>query len=209
MVSTAQINTVLRSDVHTDLVIGHTYIFKNSPAQQFFDSTPIWLSTSDWTALAQITILSQTLENHRISGQFRVDYVYQGQEQQVLSDIFIRMYSGICDPYIYLLGSQSEYDQSIIVGALERDSLYSEGFIHASPASQLNRVANKHYRDVVNPLLIMLDISKIDPQVKWEPATGGLYPHIFGPVNIDAVAKIQQLSKGRDGSFTITVNRES
>jgi ABC-type transporter Mla maintaining outer membrane lipid asymmetry ATPase subunit MlaF len=49
-----------------------------------FDSIPVWLTNTDWTARAEISIVSQTLENHTLKGSFRVDYIYQGDEQQTL-----------------------------------------------------------------------------------------------------------------------------
>ena len=198
-----EINSILRSDDYCDLVVGKTYPFKKSGSRIFFDDIPVWLTKSDWTVQAEISIVSQTRQDNVLSGEFMVDYIYDGDEQKTVSDVFIRMYAGLSDKYIYLLSSQDEYDQAKQTGLLYRDSLDKEGFIHASPKSQLNRVANKYYTNVINPLVITLAKDKIEPEVKWEPATGGLYPHIFGPLNIDAAVETTPINLNENGKFDI------
>jgi uncharacterized protein (DUF952 family) len=196
-----EINSILRSDEYPELKRGNIYSFEKKGSRVFFDSIPVWLTNTDWTARAEISIVSQTLENQTLTGSFRVDYIYQGGEQQALSNIFVRMYAGLSDPNIYLLSSQAEYQQAIDNGSLVRDSLQSEGFIHASPRSQLNRIANKYYQDKEQPLILVVDKKLILPKVKWEPATGGLYPHIYGPLNINSITKIENISLVDDGNF--------
>ncbi len=198
-----EINSILRSDNYPKLERGKVYSFEKQGSRVFFDSIPVWLTNTDWTARAEISIVSQTLENHTLKGFFRVDYIYQDEEQQALSNIFVRMYAGLSDPNIYLLSSQAEYQQALDNGSLVRESLQSEGFIHASPRSQLNRIANKYYQGKEQPLILVVDKKLISPQVKWEPATGGLYPHIYGPLNINAVTHAEEISLADDGNFHI------
>ena len=171
--------SVLRSDNYPELLLGKIYSFTESDNEMFTENSPLWLTSSDWEALAEISIISQSVENKNLKGTFRIDYIYQGSEQQTLTNTFIRMYAGLNDDNIYLLSSQAEYQQSLNEGTLTRDSLKSEGFIHATPRSQLTRLANKYYKDKVQPLILVVDKTLILPEVKWEPATGGLYPHIY------------------------------
>jgi uncharacterized protein (DUF952 family) len=196
-----EINSILRSDNYPELERGKVYSFEKEGSRVFFDSIPVWLTNTDWTARAEISIVSQTLENQTLKGDFRVDYIYQDEEQQALSNIFVRMYAGLSDPNIYLLSSEAEYQQAHDNGSLVRDSLQSEGFIHASPRSQLNRIANKYYKEKALPLILVVDKKLISPQLKWEPATGGLYPHIYGPLNMNAVTKVENIYLADDGNF--------
>jgi uncharacterized membrane protein/uncharacterized protein (DUF952 family) len=108
---------------------------------------------------------------------------------------------GLNDPYIYLLSSRKEYEQARTEGELVRDSIASEGFIHASPKNQLTRIANKYYKATEQPLVVVVNKSLIKPKVKWEPATGGLYPHIYGAMNASAIIKIVPIALGDDGYF--------
>lgn len=194
-------NSILRSDSFTALARGESYNFAIESQQLFATNTSIWLSKLDWTAQAEISIVSQSLEGNKLQGSFRVDYIYQEDEQKLLTKTFIRMYAGQASSNIYLLSSQAEYQQALNEGTLTRDSLTSEGFIHATPKSQLNRLANKYYKEKVQPLILVVNKQLIVPEVKWEPASGGLYPHIYGPLNINAVTGVEEISLNNDGSF--------
>jgi uncharacterized protein (DUF952 family) len=198
-----EINSILRSDEYEELTVGKNYPFEKKGSRVFFDSIPVWLTRKDWTALAEISIVSQTLENNTLKGTFRVDYIYAGQEQQSVTALFVRMYAGLSDPTIYLLSSQQEYDTALKSGALVRDSIKEEGFIHASPRSQLTRIANKYYKQTVNPLILRVDKSKVTSEIKWEPATGGLYPHIYGALNVDAIESVEKISLNESGEYCI------
>ena len=194
-------NSILRSDNYAELVRGKTYPFERKGHQHLADNVPLWLTGTDWTARAEISVVSQAIENNNIKGIFRVDYLYQKDEQQILTNTFIRMYAGLNDPAIYLLSSNAEYQQALSAGKLTRDSLTSEGFIHATPKSQLNRLANKYYKDKEQPLILIVDKELVIPEIKWEPASDGLYPHIYGPLNINAVTRVEKISLNEDGNF--------
>jgi len=201
-----EVNSILRSDDYDDLKIGGIYDFEKEGSRIFFDNIPVWLTRSDWTALAEISIISQTRKNNVLTGQFQVDYLYEGAEQKIVTDVFIRMYGGLSDPYIYILSSQQEYKQAEESGFLVRDSIKDVGFIHASPEAELDRVANKYYKETIDPLVMIVDKKLVKPEIKWEPATGGLYPHIYGPLNMDAVTKIQEIALAKDGDFHIHIH---
>lgn len=198
-----ELNSILRSKQTYDLKVGNTYSFEKSGSRLFFDDIPICLTDENWNALAEISVLSQTRQHNQLTGTFRVDYLYQGDEQKTVTQMFIRMYDGVLDPYIYLLSSEAEYQAAQASGVLSRDSLQSEGFIHASPKSQLNRVANKFYKKTQKPLLLTVDKSKVQPDIQWEPAKGGLYPHIYGLLNIDAVIKAKSIELNASGEFDL------
>ncbi|WP_083690213.1 DUF952 domain-containing protein [Colwellia sp. UCD-KL20] len=200
---TAEINSIFRSDNYPELILGKIYSFEKKGSRIFFDSIPVWLTRNDWTAQAEISIISQTLENNTLKGTFRVDYIYQGSEQLTVTQMFMRMYSGLSDPYIYLLSSQKEYDHAVNQGKLARDSIKTEGFIHASPKNQLTRIANKYYKETINPLILVVDKSKITAEVKWEPATGGLYPHIYGVLNTEAIIEAKTIALNKSGEFLL------
>lgn len=108
------------------------------------------------------------------------------------------------DPYIYLLTSKAEYKKSLMSGELVRDSLKTEGFIHASPKEQLTRVANKHYTGFDDILVLVVESGKVKSEIKWEPAAGSLYPHIYGPLNTDSIIETINFSKNEDLLFDIS-----
>ncbi len=101
---------------------------------------------------------------------------------------------------IYILCGEALYEQARQVGQLTTPSLQSEGFIHASPAHQLNRVANLYYAQSPRLLLLTVQVSTVQAEIRWEPAsTGDLYPHIYGPLNLDAVVQVTSVDRGPAG----------
>ena len=93
-----EINSILRSDDFAVLKVGASYQFEKSGSRVFFDDIPIWLARMDWTALAEIQIISQQRVSGNVSGEFRVLHIYEADEQKLLTGIFVRMYGGPLSP---------------------------------------------------------------------------------------------------------------
>ena len=67
-------------------------------------------------------------------------------------------------------------------------SLETEGFIHCSYDHQLDGVIERYYSTAPELVILKLDIGKLTSKLVSEPSTGGeVYPHIYGPINLDAV----------------------
>ena len=90
------------------------------------------------------------------------------------------------------------------------DSLEAEGFIHCSGDDDVMLdVANWGYRDVGDVLVLSIDEHDVDAEVRWEPPSplpddwdGVLmFPHIYGPLNLDAVVGIRRLVRDAAGLF--------
>lgn len=91
-------------------------------------------------------------------------------------------------------------------GEYTAESLKMEGFIHCSTAEQVARVANAFYRDVPDMVLLHVDADKLTAKVQWdavndEIADSERFPHIYGPINLDAVTEIEDFVPGDDGVF--------
>jgi uncharacterized protein (DUF952 family) len=83
------------------------------------------------------------------------------------------------------------------------DTLDSEGFIHCSTLPQVVRTANKFFVGQKGLLLLWIDSEKVAAEVKYESAAGDYYPHIYGPLNVDAVLKVIEFEAGADGKFEL------
>lgn len=69
-------------------------------------------------------------------------------------------------------------------------TLAEEGFIHASTRTQVEGVANRFYSDVEQLVLLTIDPTKVEADIKWErpaPEIDELFPHIYGPLPVGAV----------------------
>lgn len=84
------------------------------------------------------------------------------------------------------------------------DSLAGEGFVHCSPDEATTlAVVNAFYRDAPGPLLVLaLDEARLTARVEWEaaapappPGVSGetLFPHVFGPLDRDAVDHVLEV----------------
>ena len=86
-------------------------------------------------------------------------------------------------------------------------TLADVGFLHASQASQVTDVANMYYRGVTDDLLVLvIDPDRVRAPIRYERVSGAdlPYPHIYGPLNSDAVVATRPLIPAPDGTFTFT-----
>ena len=72
-------------------------------------------------------------------------------------------------------------------------TLAEEGFIHCSRGDQWTTVRDRFYGDVTEPMLLLqIDTDRLDVPVLQEPGEPGsseTFPHIYGPLALDAVVK--------------------
>jgi uncharacterized protein (DUF952 family) len=109
---------------------------------------------------------------------------------------------------IYHIAVRADWERALSDGAYTRSSvdktLAEEGFIHASQESQVARTANKFYRDVPGPLvLLVIDPGRLDAELRYEAVPGAdlPFPHIYGPLNPGAVLAAVPFAPGPDGTF--------
>ena len=112
---------------------------------------------------------------------------------------------------IYHIATRADWERSLEGGEYTRSSvdttLAEEGFIHASAASQVAGTANRFYRDVPGDLvLLVIDVGLLRAEVRYEDVPGAdrPFPHIYGPLNVDAVVAARPFAAGPDGLFEFT-----
>ncbi|WP_169239957.1 DUF952 domain-containing protein [Candidatus Roseilinea sp. NK_OTU-006] len=104
-------------------------------------------------------------------------------------------------------------------------SLANEGFIHATQGDELLlRVANAFYKDKPGEFVVLeIDESRLTSEVRWEapaPAPTDLippeaavsdvapaaaaprFPHIYGPINREAIVGVRLATRDASGAFT-------
>jgi uncharacterized protein (DUF952 family) len=83
-------------------------------------------------------------------------------------------------------------------------SLEQVGYIHASREHQVEGVANAFYCDAPDLVLLTIDTDLIRAEIRVEQLAGmdEAFPHIYGPLNTDAVTEVRPLQPGPDGRFT-------
>ncbi|MBI2585779.1 MAG: DUF952 domain-containing protein [Rhodospirillales bacterium] len=76
----------------------------------------------------------------------------------------------------------------------------ADGFIHFSTADQLRASAAKHRAGQRDLVLLTVDARVLGQALRWEPARGGeLFPHLYGPLPVAAVTRVDELPLALDG----------
>ena len=92
----------------------------------------------------------------------------------------------------------------------------TEGFIHCSKAAQLESSGRRHFAGQTGLVVLEIDPLKLRWELRWEESQGGgprgglaehghegggppsnqseLYPHLYGPLDLDAVISVQSFS---------------
>lgn len=110
---------------------------------------------------------------------------------------------------IYHLALRDEWEAAVAEGGAYRrstlgKSLADQGFIHCSFESQVESTANLIYRGRDDVLLLTIGTSKLGAEVRVENLDGGtaLFPHIYGPLPLDAVVGVERMALGDDGRLS-------
>ena len=113
---------------------------------------------------------------------------------------------------LYHIAIAEQWQAAQATGFYGADSLTTEGFIHCSTAAQILAVANAFFRGQSGLLLLEIDGDRLQSEVKVEWVdTGDLFgpemprefPHVYGPINVDAVVGVSAFDPGVDGLFEI------
>ena len=112
---------------------------------------------------------------------------------------------------LHLLSRES-WAEAQAHGQLIAPSVATEGFAHCSTEHQMVNVANKYYRGTSNLVLLNIDSTKLTSELKFEPPAHidgspalphePLFPHIYGPINLDAVSEVIDFPCDEHGAFT-------
>jgi uncharacterized protein (DUF952 family) len=78
-------------------------------------------------------------------------------------------------------------------------TLEQEGFIHCSAdLDQVGAVLNRFYADIKDQLvLLVIDPARLEDELKYEPAGDELFPHLYGPLPLDAVIEVRPVPGNR------------
>ena len=109
--------------------------------------------------------------------------------------------------YIFHITTREQWAQAEQSGQYQADSLHSDGFIHCSTSEQVLKVANEYYEGQHGLVLLCLDTDQLSSELRYEDPAGVVFepgeqfPHVYGPINVDAVVKVIGWEPGFDGRF--------
>jgi uncharacterized protein (DUF952 family) len=84
-------------------------------------------------------------------------------------------------------------------------TLEQQGFVHCSLPHQLRGVAESFYGDLDDLVVLVVDSDRLSAVVKHEPAAPGgeEFPHIYGPIAIDAVVDVIPVTRDEGGRMIL------
>jgi uncharacterized protein (DUF952 family) len=104
---------------------------------------------------------------------------------------------------IYHITTQQRWNDTQSQSHYEAESFRSEGFIHCSDANQVIRVANHLFKNQPGLILLQIETEMLQSRLIYENLEGGeeLFPHIYGPIGLDAIVAVSPFEPGLDGTF--------
>ncbi|RLC59619.1 MAG: DUF952 domain-containing protein [Chloroflexi bacterium] len=104
-------------------------------------------------------------------------------------------YHGVPKPYWDALSAAEPY----VPPGFER-----EGFIHCTDGREaISIVLTQHYKeDAGDWLVLSIDKDRIAAPVKYEDPAG-IFPHVYGPLNRDAIVGVSPIGRAPDGTFLL------
>ncbi|GAB4214775.1 MAG: DUF952 domain-containing protein [Roseiflexaceae bacterium] len=100
---------------------------------------------------------------------------------------------------------QTDWQQAQAQRLYRAASLESEGFIHCSTVAQVLTAADSHFRGVAGLALLVIDPALVAAPIVYEDSygSGQEYPHIYGPLNLEAVKRVLDFPVRPDGGFDL------
>jgi uncharacterized protein (DUF952 family) len=104
-------------------------------------------------------------------------------------------------PVIYHMCTRAEWRTAEAAGVYQGSSQdAADGFIHFSAAGQVVGSAAKHRAGQPELVLLSVDAAALGEALKWETSRGGaLFPHLYGPLLLAAVVRVDDLPLGPGG----------
>ena len=106
--------------------------------------------------------------------------------------------------WLYHLALAADWQQARQLGeyriSTRGQSLEQVGFIHASYAHQLEGTHQRFYADVSDLRLLVIDLTRlvahgIAVRPEAAPGSGELFPHLYGPLPLDAVCLVERYTR--------------
>lgn len=105
------------------------------------------------------------------------------------------------------IAAVDHWEEAQALGEYRLDSLETEGFIHCSTPQQVLGPANEFYRGRSDLVLLVIDPVRLEARLVYEDSyeSGTIFPHIYGPLNLEAVINVLPFPARPDGTFELPV----
>lgn len=99
-------------------------------------------------------------------------------------------------PVIYHITTAKAWQQAQQEGQYEAPSLKEEGFIHCSEERQIPGVLERYFSGETELVRLVIKTDKLTSRYvqEWSPSVQDTFPHIYGPINLDAVVRVDPVT---------------
>lgn len=122
---------------------------------------------------------------------------------EVAEAVMVRVVHLLQGRRLFHIAKRSAWLEAQTRGEYLPASFEIEGFIHASRPDQVLQVANHIFPAAPNLVLLAIDSARLLAPLRWDVSADQLFPHIYGPLNLDAVIGVKDLIPDPDGVFRI------
>lgn len=105
---------------------------------------------------------------------------------------------------IFHIAEKVIWENALSEGMYHPEGFRADGFIHCSELDQVLGAANTFYSGRRDLVLLEIDTHLLNFPIKYERAEGDdeRFPHLYGPLGIDAVAHVYSLNP-EEGGFQL------
>lgn len=116
---------------------------------------------------------------------------------------------------IYHLTFRKNWRYALATGPYRDKSLEKDGFIHCSTVEQLVPVAMNFFPARRKLTVLVIDETRLTSPLKWEKPEDGpppglppnaRFPHVYGPINHEAVIKSLDMERDAEDMFVLPDN---
>lgn len=93
---------------------------------------------------------------------------------------------------LYHIAPRADWERARARGVYDYDALATDGFIHCCHEDQIAGVAETWFRGRSDLVLLAIDPDRLDAELRIE----GGFPHVYGPIAIDAITAVTPLDAG-------------
>ena len=103
------------------------------------------------------------------------------------------------------IAQRGDWQRSEGQGSYRCSSLLDDGFIHCSTPEQVLIPANERFRGRQDLLLLCIEVGRLGSELRYEDCydSGMAFPHVYGPIERNAVVDVLDFAPGADGCFQL------
>jgi uncharacterized protein (DUF952 family) len=93
---------------------------------------------------------------------------------------------------IFHITAMPEWKAAKESGSYTSPSLKEEGFVHCSEDRQIAGVLDRYFKGKHDLIKLIIETDKLTSPIyfDWSPSVKDTFPHIYGPINLEAVEEI-------------------